>query len=78
MNRLLFALAAAVAASATGAAEIPPDVRHRQEVRAALADPARRDAAIEAGPYAMRRRLRMAMAEPSATSAILVRIGFVV
>ena len=27
----------------------PPSVRHRQEVRAALADPARRDAAIEAG-----------------------------
>ena len=49
MNRLVIALAATVAASAAGTTEIPPDVRHRQEVRAALADPARRDAAIEAG-----------------------------
>ena len=38
-----------VAAVAAFAAEMPPDVKHRAEVRAALADPARRDAAIEAG-----------------------------
>jgi len=30
-------------------AEPPPSIRHRQEMRAALADPARRDAAIDAG-----------------------------
>ena len=49
MNKLLFALAVAFAACAAGVADVPPNVRHRQEVRAALADPARRDAAIEAG-----------------------------
>ena len=49
MCRLLFALTATIAVSAAGAADIPPEVRHRQEVRAALADPARCDAAIEAG-----------------------------
>ena len=42
-------MAATIAVSAAGAADIPPEVRHRQEVRAALADPARREAAIESG-----------------------------
>ena len=49
MCRLFFALAATIAASAAGAADMPPEVRHRQEMRAALADPARREAAIESG-----------------------------
>ena len=49
MNRLTIALMATIAVSAAGAADIPPEVRHRQEVRAALADPVRREVAIEAG-----------------------------
>ena len=50
MNRLVASVAALVATMAVcAAAEMPPDVRHRQEMRAALADPARRDPAIERG-----------------------------
>ena len=44
-----FRLLAVDAPARNVAADTPPDVRHRQEVRAALADPARRDAAIKAG-----------------------------
>ena len=49
MKTTVFVVVAAIAAIALHAAEMPPSVKHRMEVRAALADPARRDAAIEAG-----------------------------
>ena len=49
MTKTLFIAIATCVAIAARAAEMPPDVKHRAEVRAALADPARRDAAIEAG-----------------------------
>ena len=48
MDRILFALATLAVATAF-AADMPASVKHRREVRSALADPARRDAAIEAG-----------------------------
>ena len=64
MKTMVFAVAAGAAIAAC-AAEIPPDVKHRQEVRAALADPARRNAAIDAGlkdedPFVRRHALYLA------------------
>ena len=48
MNKLLFMLVASCA-PIVASADVPQNVRHRQEVRAALANPATRDAAIAAG-----------------------------
>ena len=48
-TRTVVAVAVYVAIATVHAAEMPSDVRHRQEVRVALADPARREAAIKAG-----------------------------